>query len=106
MPDSTARTTETSKSEGRLKVDAGCCHGRKRCLKCAIKPKDGMGGINLKMSSTPGYGKTPAFKSIGVSTPTIGKKKKVGSIKMKRFKSAKISKKKSVIKSLLRKAKK
>jgi len=46
MQDSGPITTATSQSEGRLKVGAGCPHGRKKCLKCALK-KDGKGGVSV-----------------------------------------------------------
>lgn len=44
MQYSTPTTTSESTSEGRMKVDAGCCHNKKKCLKCSIKKYSGKGG--------------------------------------------------------------
>ena len=77
--DTSARTTSSSASEGRLRVDTGTCpHGRgKKCLKCVMH-KDGKGGHGVKLNplalSIP---KTPSsFKSFSSSIGT-GKPKKV-----------------------------
>ena len=109
MPDGNGRTTETSQLEGRLKVGAGCNHGKKRCLKCALgKIKDGKGGGGIKMSNPRGYGKIPK-SSIGIPPPpNVMKTKKVKSIRIKKYRAAKVktSSKKFLIKSLLKKAKK
>jgi len=57
MQNSGPITTETSKSEGRLKEGIGCPHGRKKCLKCLLKrKKDGKGGVGYL--DAPGYGTT------------------------------------------------
>lgn len=107
MPEGETRTTEISKSEGRLKVDVGCSHGRKKCLKCAIgSVKDGKGGVNtLKMSNPSAYGRLPKMPMVGSAIPTIGKKKKSKSLKIKKSKGIKM-KKISILKNLTRKVKK
>jgi hypothetical protein len=62
---STPITTAESKGDGRLKVDAGSMHKKKKIVKsavCAYK-NDGKGGVNLN-NTPPGYG-TPAVSSSG-----------------------------------------
>jgi hypothetical protein len=97
--DTSARTTESSKSEGRLIIGAGCSHGKKKCLKCVIKKskKDGKGGsgipkLNFPISSG-GFGGAPASSGGAFSTAprtwqALPSKKKA-STKLKSFKSLK-----------------
>lgn len=80
-------TTADSNADGRMKVAAGCSHGRKKCLKCAIsKHKDGKGGPGVKTTFPTGSGgfgassaqKTPKFSI--ASMPMTAKKHKSLSI--------------------------
>lgn len=112
MPDNGVRTTETSQTEGRLKVGVGCGHGKKgRCLKCAIK--DGKGGSGY---NPPGFGATFAQGSIKLKMPSLTSGKKISKLKkLKSFSSKKIKKTKisnsykktktSLLKGLLKKVK-
>lgn len=84
MPDYTSspRTTADSMAEGRMKVD--CPHGRKKCLKCAMK-HDGAGGPGsvgfLKNAS---YGKPPKGMltiPVAPSSSTLKSTKKKTSLK-------------------------
>jgi len=112
-------TTSDSASDGRLKVGAGCPHGRKKCLKCAMGKckKDGKGGpgmppLNFSVGSG-GFGAEPAspdslpsaamprltskpHKSLKIPSglkPKVAKKMKfAASATPKRFKSMKIKK--------------
>ena len=78
-------TTATSQSEGRLKVGAGCPHGKKKCLKCAIKnsKKDGKGGPGIPGFNPPGYG----AKSSGMTSKPHRSSIAIGGVKMKGMKS-------------------
>jgi hypothetical protein len=70
MQDQEARTTATSQAEGRLKVDAGCQHRKRKCLKCTMgKIKDGKGGPK----------KLKSFSSLPSSFKNLNKKMKFGS---------------------------
>ena len=69
MQDTSPRTTETSESEGRLKVSVGgtCPHGKKgKCLKCVLaKNKDGKGGPGIpKLKFPTGIAGTGSIKSV------------------------------------------
>lgn len=67
-------TTEISKSEGRLKVDAG----KKKLLKQIVKSYDGVGGPGMV-----GYGKQPttsSYKPKKVTTPKF-----TGAFKIKKI---------------------
>lgn len=93
-------TTETSKTEGRLKVDAG----KKKLLKQMVKSCDGAGGPGMA-----GYGKSPTTSSYkpkgNKSSPKFSgafKLKKISALssmvkasKFKSFKKASTSKAKS-----------
>lgn len=75
-------TTADSKSDGRLKVGAGCSHGKKKCLKCAISKHDGKGGSTMPKLNFPigegGYGASAAQKNIkpaGSGLPLFSGKK-------------------------------
>lgn len=104
-------TTADSNYSGRLKVAAGCSHGKKKCLKCAVKKyKDGKGGpgVNFPIGSG-GFGATSAQKTLKISAssmPLSAKKYKSLKVpaglkskaaKASKFKSAKIS---SIMKSM------
>jgi hypothetical protein len=80
-------TTAISKIEGRLKVGVVCPHGKKKCLKCAIKKsiKDGKGGTTMPKLNFPiGSG------SYGAKSKTSYAPPKVLSMTAKKHKSVSI----------------
>lgn len=74
-------TTADSQADGRLKVAAGCSHGKKKCVKCVMKShKDGKGGPGFTNLGAPGYGATKLQKSLSMPASiakTKGKAKKI-----------------------------